>query len=123
MSESSRPRKRRCRPTTRFQPSRRCAPRDPVFSHFLSLPAELRIRIYSHLLLAPNAIDVCRVWNKNPTLTVALLRVSKQIHAETSHYLYSANTFTLLEPCDRKHLPHLLIIIPPAPSNQKKTTH
>jgi hypothetical protein len=88
----------------------------------LSLPAELRIRIYSHLLLVPNAIDVSRVGNKNPTLTVALLRVSKQIHAETSHYLYSANTFTLLEPCDRKHTSPPSHHHPPAPSNQKKTT-
>ncbi|KAK4135086.1 hypothetical protein BT67DRAFT_433858 [Trichocladium antarcticum] len=101
MSASTRPRKRVCRGITRFQPSRRCAPRAPVFPRFFSLPAELRLCVYSHLLRAPDALDVCRIWGKNPRLTVALLRANKQLDNEGTHYLYSTNTFTLLEHCDR----------------------
>ncbi|KAK3315786.1 hypothetical protein B0H66DRAFT_271081 [Apodospora peruviana] len=86
---------------TRFMPYRRCAKKPPRFPGFLSLPAELRLQIYSHILLIPGAADVCGIWNETPVVeSVALLRVSKQISAEAAHYLYSRNTFSFLEPCD-----------------------
>jgi hypothetical protein len=85
---------------TRFLPYRRCAQRPPRFSHFLDLPAELRLMVYSHLLRIPEAADVCGIWNEKPTVDVALLRTCKQIHGEASHYFYSTNTFCFLEHCD-----------------------
>ncbi|KAK3303667.1 uncharacterized protein B0T15DRAFT_513815 [Chaetomium strumarium] len=83
----------------RFQPSRACAPR-LYFSHFLSLPMELRCRVYDNLLRSPHAIDVSGTWYQKPRLTMSLLRVSKSVSAEAADWFYSVNTFVLLEDCD-----------------------
>lgn len=96
--------------------TRKPAAHKQLFFRFLALPAELRLRVYSHLLLADNgiAIDIAVVWNRVPKLVITLLCVNKQIYAEASHYLYSANTFTLLEHCNRTYLsPQPLIAVPP----------
>ncbi|AEO58672.1 hypothetical protein MYCTH_95232 [Thermothelomyces thermophilus ATCC 42464] len=91
---------KRFRARERIQPSRACAPRPRVFPFFTSLPAELRLRIYSLILHISRAIDVTGIWHRKPKLDLALLFVSKQIYAEAAHYFYSVNTFCLLEHCD-----------------------
>ncbi|KAK4156568.1 hypothetical protein C8A00DRAFT_30533 [Chaetomidium leptoderma] len=84
----------------RIQPSRACAPRGPRFPRFLSLPAELRVGIYSLLLSVSGGIEVTGLWSRRPSLDLAILRVSKLISSEAAHYFYSTNTFILLEQCD-----------------------
>ena len=103
---------------TRFQPYRRTALRlrRGQFPRFLSLPSELRDHVYRHLLVLPNgtSIDVLATWTGSsnsistpghrprhpPAPAVAVLRVSRQVHAEAARVLYGDNTFLFLETCD-----------------------
>jgi len=62
--------------------------------NFLSLPCELRLEIYSYLLLAntsPRYRHVGKAQTSSPEIWTPLLRVNRQIHAEASPILYSQN--------------------------------
>ncbi|KAK3332801.1 hypothetical protein B0T19DRAFT_355216 [Cercophora scortea] len=88
---------------SRFQPFRRCANRPPRFYFFYRLPVELRIMIYRELLLQPEAIDVCGIWNTPPFVDTGLFRTCRAISAEATRFFYGANTFSFLENCDDFH--------------------
>ncbi|KAK3309281.1 uncharacterized protein B0T15DRAFT_509660 [Chaetomium strumarium] len=68
---------------------------------FLSLPAELRIKVYRLVLCYPDAIGewsktLGTAWLENPSrLGSQLLRICKQIHADALPILYGENTFEL----------------------------
>lgn len=74
--------------------------------NFLDLPRELRDIIYEHSLVTTEAIDVCRLATspcnaKKLGISIALLRVSRQIHGEALEVMYGLNTFEamiLLDP-------------------------
>ncbi len=94
---------------TRFQPPRSCSKKPPSFPRFFHLPAELRRKVYSHLLLSSSCIDVWSAKQPEDPLTycscnrilhVSILRTCRLIHDEASQYLYSANTFSIMECCD-----------------------
>ncbi|KAL2118888.1 hypothetical protein VTJ04DRAFT_5847 [Mycothermus thermophilus] len=76
--------------------------------HFLALPTELRFIIYDMVLLIPDRIliapgvDISKlrayyshlfVQSQLPKVEVSLLRVNRQIAAETTQRFYSMNTF------------------------------
>jgi hypothetical protein len=56
-----RPRIKGYKAVSRQQPSRACAPRTN-FRFFLSLPMELRCRVYDNLLHHPYLIDPSGIW-------------------------------------------------------------
>jgi hypothetical protein len=75
----------------------------------LRIPIELRLRIYRLLLVSPESIEVnydrqyANYADGQPTLksqlpagSAAILRVSKQIHAEAEDILYKSNHFAFL---------------------------
>jgi hypothetical protein len=74
---------------------------DPSFSLILSLPRELRERIYNFALVSPYPF-----WwpgQAPPTrhvIGVNLLRANKQIYQESVPILYSANKFLFTHPSD-----------------------
>jgi hypothetical protein len=73
---------------------------DPSFSLLLSLPRELRERIYAFTLTTPYPF-----WwpNQAPlkhTVGVSLLRTNKQVYEESVSILYSANKFLFTHPSD-----------------------
>jgi hypothetical protein len=73
---------------------------DPSFSLLLSLPRELRERIYAFTLTTPYPF-----WwpNQAPlkhTVGVNLLRTNKQVYEESVSILYSANKFLFTHPSD-----------------------
>jgi hypothetical protein len=73
---------------------------DPSFSLLLSLPRELRERIYIFTLTSPHPLPwPCAVSLKNG-IGVSLLRTSKQVHEESVSILYSANKFVFTHPSD-----------------------
>lgn len=65
-------------------------------SPFLTLPAEIRQKIYTHLLTAPHPIrgPVAR-GNQTYSLHTAILRTSRLIHTEARSIFFSHNTFVI----------------------------
>ncbi|KAK8251115.1 hypothetical protein HDK77DRAFT_202481 [Phyllosticta capitalensis] len=61
----------------------------------LDLPAEVRLRIYEHVLLVPHTIDLDPSNTSTLSPRLRLLLVSRQLHNEASHVFYSRNTFRL----------------------------
>ena len=75
-------------------------PSDPAFSLLLSLPRELRDKIYSHALVSQFPF-----WWPSPTtpqhnVATGLLSVSRQVHDEAAPILYSLNKFLFTNPSD-----------------------
>lgn len=73
---------------------------DPAFSLLLSLPRELRNRVYTFVLAVPGPF-----WYPHPTpardgVTTALLRASRQLHREAGPVLYADNIFVFGHPSD-----------------------
>ncbi|PHH93052.1 hypothetical protein CDD83_1754 [Cordyceps sp. RAO-2017] len=63
---------------------------------FLSLPSELRIKIYQHYFDATDVVlDLDPANYKRIHKLLGLMRVCKQIHAEATHYFYSTRPFRL----------------------------
>ncbi|ORY12643.1 hypothetical protein BCR34DRAFT_563448 [Clohesyomyces aquaticus] len=69
---------------------------------FLSLPTELRLRIYSLLLVNPSVYFLLvvgpprpRPYNDRKPLYPAILRTCRKIHSEAVSVLYGANTWLL----------------------------
>ncbi|KAL2122068.1 hypothetical protein VTJ04DRAFT_2523 [Mycothermus thermophilus] len=69
------------------------------FKYFLSLPAEIRIKIYDLVLLQPYPMQPSwgvQPWvhpNWTPATALALLYVNKQVADEAAQRFYSINTF------------------------------
>ncbi|KAI1769870.1 hypothetical protein F4818DRAFT_312018 [Hypoxylon cercidicola] len=70
--------------------------------HFLSIPIELRLSIYSELLVQNDPIEFkdsyslsnpCLLRVNRQSLNVALLRVNKTVNREATAFLYSNNRF------------------------------
>ncbi|OIW34101.1 hypothetical protein CONLIGDRAFT_641156 [Coniochaeta ligniaria NRRL 30616] len=71
--------------------------------HFFDLPAEIRLKVYSELLVLeepiPLAVEYGTPWravrrrHRGDGLCPALLRLNKKAHDEASPILYSQNTF------------------------------
>ncbi|KAK7513963.1 hypothetical protein IWZ03DRAFT_246298 [Phyllosticta citriasiana] len=61
----------------------------------LDLPAEVRLRIYEHILLVPHTIDLdpSNTYTLSPRLR--LLLASRQLHDEAYRVFYGGNTFRL----------------------------
>tara|TARA_R110002003_G_scaffold2062_10_gene23985 strand:- start:6358 stop:7596 length:1239 start_codon:yes stop_codon:yes gene_type:complete len=83
-------------PTTATQ----AASSDPSFSLLLSLPRELRERVYTFTLTSPYPF-----WWPNPApvkhdVGINLLRVNKQVYQESVQTLYGANKFLFTHPSD-----------------------
>ncbi|KAK4504720.1 hypothetical protein PRZ48_002682 [Zasmidium cellare] len=83
-------------------------------SLLMSLPAEIRIAIWELLLLRP--VNIPKTLTQTTTTThdlptASLLRVSKQLHAETLPILYGENTF-LAHPTLLTTLPSFLLTKP-----------
>lgn len=71
-------------------------PSAPLISRLLSLPAELRLRIYQEALTAPDAaIRMYFSFQRNhrvqPRLGLGLLRTCRQIHAECQEVVVKEN--------------------------------
>lgn len=88
-------------PSTSVQPIAEQARRpDPTFSILLSLPRELRDRIYTLCLTSPFPF-----WWPNPTpvrheLMVNLLRTNRKVYEESAPILYGGNKFLFTHPSD-----------------------
>ena len=70
------------------------------FFPFLSLPFELRLRIYGELLEPSSGQIYTLLHDTNgrepaPNISMTLLRANKQIYAEAYPFLYSRNTFKI----------------------------
>ncbi|KAF2802378.1 uncharacterized protein BDZ99DRAFT_202143 [Mytilinidion resinicola] len=63
--------------------------------NFLSLPSELRNKIYEEVLMDQEPIDPWALPYPFQPLTMELLRVNKTIHREASSLLYAQNRFDL----------------------------
>ncbi|KAG9376178.1 PAT1 multi-domain protein [Pyrenophora tritici-repentis] len=92
---------------------------DPSFSLLLSLPRELRDRVYQFALVsrAPfwwpgKAPELATIDHRN--VNVALLRANKQVYTETVDILYSQNKFLFTHPSD---LNIFRVVTPPASTN------
>ncbi|KAK6501674.1 hypothetical protein TWF481_009503 [Arthrobotrys musiformis] len=62
---------------------------------FLSLPPEIRLQIYSHLLIFPQRGQPYSLRLRKPSLDLSILRTNRQIHNEAIPILYSHNTFPI----------------------------
>jgi hypothetical protein len=73
-------------------PSRTFSP--PSLLH--TLPPELRLEIYTHLLTTPHPFFVCTARGAQKyNIHTAILRTCKQIHNEARHVFFSRNTFAI----------------------------
>ncbi|KAL5115993.1 hypothetical protein ACEQ8H_006110 [Pleosporales sp. CAS-2024a] len=78
----------------------------PATAPFLSiLPPELRLRIYTQLLVASTPLKgqhARRSQNENYGLHTAIMRTNKEIYSETRHVFFGSNTFSVssLPPTD-----------------------
>ena len=85
---------------TQSAPSTQAPTDDPSFSLLLSLPRELRDRIYAFTLTSPHPFW----WQGQPSakynVGVNLLRTNKQIYGEAAPLLYTANKFLFTHPSD-----------------------
>ncbi|KAF2124811.1 hypothetical protein P153DRAFT_301778 [Dothidotthia symphoricarpi CBS 119687] len=84
-------------PTTR--PSTAPAP-DPTFSLLLSLPSELRDRVYSFALTSAFPFWWPNTSPLKHNVGVSLLRVNRQVHDEAAKVLYQGNKFLFTHPSD-----------------------
>ncbi|KAK3327383.1 hypothetical protein B0T19DRAFT_161616 [Cercophora scortea] len=80
-------------------------------SPFLTIPLELRLEIYTHLLTLPPS----PVATTKQTLHPAILSANHQTHAEALPILYTNNTF-LAHPHNLTSTPQLLPTLPPITS-------
>jgi tetratricopeptide (TPR) repeat protein len=74
---------------------------------FTSIPIEIRLKIYSYLLLDQNCVTLKRLNNVTsirsalpilrPSFATPLFRVNKQISDETLHYFFTQNMFVGIE--------------------------
>ena len=62
-------------------------------AHLLTLPFEIRLEIYSYLLLVPSSPRDHRVPQDDVRVHPALLATCAQVHAEAMPLLYAGNTF------------------------------
>ncbi|KAF2469885.1 uncharacterized protein BDR25DRAFT_227308 [Lindgomyces ingoldianus] len=90
------------RPASHNNPSAssQMSPKDPAFSLLLSLPRELRDRIYTSAL-----VSSVPFWWPTPSspkhdVALGLLTVSRQVHHEATPVLYAANKFLFTHPSD-----------------------
>ncbi|KAL6706933.1 hypothetical protein ACN47E_004883 [Coniothyrium glycines] len=60
---------------------------------FFDLPGELRLRVYEHLLLFPNTIDLDPTNYRHVAPQLRMLLVSHRMHEEASRIFYGLNTF------------------------------
>ncbi|KAF2624966.1 hypothetical protein BU25DRAFT_347074 [Macroventuria anomochaeta] len=85
---------------TQSAPSTQAPASDPSFSLLLSLPRELRDRIYTFALTSPYPF-----WWPGPApmkhnVGVKLLQTNKQVYAEAAPVLYTGNKFLFTHPSD-----------------------
>ncbi|EFQ94083.1 hypothetical protein PTT_08348 [Pyrenophora teres f. teres 0-1] len=92
---------------------------DPSFSLLLSLPRELRDRVYQFALVsrAPfwwpgKSPELATIDHRN--VNVGLLRANKQVYSETMDIIYSQNKFLFTHPSD---LNIFRVVTPPASVN------
>ncbi|KAF2011131.1 hypothetical protein BU24DRAFT_427341 [Aaosphaeria arxii CBS 175.79] len=81
-------------------PAARTSAKDPTFSLLLSLPRELRNRIYSYALISQYPF-----WWPNPApvkhdISLGLLTTSRQVYDEAAPILYAKNKFLFTHPSD-----------------------
>lgn len=88
-TEATRQAQKRAQKRTRQQPR----PGGPF--RFFDLPSELRIRILSLILVRPTTIDVFSDNARKLAPRLALLRVSRRMHAEAHEVFYARNTFRI----------------------------
>ncbi|KAI4657006.1 uncharacterized protein J4E79_007621 [Alternaria viburni] len=78
---------------------------DPCFSLLLSLPRELRDRVYTYALVSntpflwPGAVSQS-AYSKHRHVSVNLLRTNRQVHDEAVIVLYAQNKFLFTHPSD-----------------------
>lgn len=61
--------------------------------HFLTLPSELRVKIYEHYFHdTERVLDLCPENYKRVHKSLGLMRVCKQIHDEATHFFYSTRS-------------------------------
>ncbi|KAK8230797.1 hypothetical protein HDK77DRAFT_494091 [Phyllosticta capitalensis] len=85
-------------------------PSAPLISRLLSLPAELRLRIYQEALTAPDAaIRMYFSFQRNhrvqPRLGLGLLRTCRQIHAECQEVVVKENAVFAYADCFQPSAP------------------
>ncbi|KAF1922713.1 uncharacterized protein M421DRAFT_104907 [Didymella exigua CBS 183.55] len=85
--------------TQRAPPAQTPAP-DPSFSLLLSLPRELRDRVYGLALASPHPFWWPGQAPARHGVGVALLQTSRQVHDEAAPLLYTANKFLFTHPSD-----------------------
>ncbi|KAJ4373180.1 hypothetical protein N0V83_003472 [Neocucurbitaria cava] len=73
---------------------------DPTFNLLLSLPRELRDRIYTFALTSPSPFWWPNPIKHNHDIAPNLLRTSKQIYEEAVSIMYSGNKFLFTHPSD-----------------------
>jgi hypothetical protein len=78
---------------------------DPSFSLLLSLPRELRDRVYTYALVSQTPLlwpvtAPESIYSKHRNVSVNLLRTSKQVHDEAVNILYAQNKFLFTHPSD-----------------------
>ena len=78
---------------------------DPCFSLLLSLPRELRDRVYTYALVSNTAFlwpgaAPKSVYSKHRHVSVNLLRTNRQVHDEAVIVLYAQNKFLFTHPSD-----------------------
>jgi hypothetical protein len=84
-------------PRNQTHPDASPAPPTPN-SSLLTLPAELRILIYEHLLIGRVQLSAPNPTPNHPTLAPAILSTCTQIRHEAISILYSANIFAFSSP-------------------------
>ena len=65
---------------------------------FLSLPPEVRLRIYEYLLVCKSHVTPIYRPRERPPITISVLRTCKQIYTEASPVFYSKNEIVVAEP-------------------------
>lgn len=92
----------RARPASHLSTSQQAADTrsDPSFSLLLSLPRELRDKIYAHALVSHFPFWWPSQTSPKHNVALALLSVSRQVHDEAAPLLYSQNKFLFTNPSD-----------------------
>lgn len=101
----SRPVRLRHASTSNPSPASQAVSFDASFSLLLSLPRELRERIYTFALTSPHPFSCPRPLQSLPEkfkhhVSVSLIRANKQVYEESISMLYSRNTFLFQHPSD-----------------------
>ncbi|KAI4213284.1 MAG: hypothetical protein LQ351_004025 [Letrouitia transgressa] len=66
-------------------------------AHFFSLPLEIRLCIYEHVLVVTSPVTIC-THPRSPDLKLSLLLTCRQIYNEAHPIFYSKNTFKIEVP-------------------------